>query len=66
MKKNTGVWAKFLKKRKLCLQSLTKEWKQPPVVISATGEFSQYIYSMLVDKNHQKSLAHEFSFTDFF
>ena len=33
---------------------------------SATGEFSQYIYSMLVGKNHQKSLAHEFSFTDFF
>ena len=57
-----GVWAKFLKKRKLCLQSLSKEWKQPPVVISATGEFSQYIYSMLVGKNHQKSLAHEFSF----
>ena len=36
---------------------------------SATGEFLQYIYSMLVDKNHQtirsRCLAHEFSFTDF-
>ena len=28
-----GVWGQFLKKRKLCLQNLTKEWKQPPVVI---------------------------------
>ena len=37
---------------------------------SATGEFLQYIYSMFVDKNHQKirsrCLAHEFSFTDIF
>ena len=37
---------------------------------SATGEFLQYIYSMLVDKNHQtirsRCLAHEFSFTDIF
>ena len=53
-------------KRNLCLQNLTKEWKQPPV----TGEFLQYIYSMVVDKNHQKirsrCLAHEFSFTDIF
>ena len=35
---------------------------------SATGEFLQYIYSMLVDKNHQtirpRCLAYEFSFTD--
>ena len=34
----------------------------------ATGEFLQYIYSVLVDKNHQmirsQCLAHEFSFTD--
>ena len=28
-----GVRGQFLKKRKLCLQNLTKEWKQPPVVI---------------------------------
>ena len=36
----------------------------------ATGEFLQYIYSMLVAKNHQKiqsrCLVHEFSFTDIF
>ena len=35
---------------------------------SATGEFLQYIYSVLVTKNHQKIrsrwLVHEFSFTD--
>ena len=35
---------------------------------SATGELLQYIYSMLVDKNHQmirsRCLAHEFSFID--
>ena len=35
---------------------------------SATGEFLQYIYSMLVDNNQQtirsRCLAHEFSFTD--
>ena len=34
---------------------------------SATGEFLKYIYSMLVEKNHQtirsRCLAHEFSLT---
>ena len=37
-------------------------------LVSATGEFLQYIYSMLVDMNHQtilsRRLAYEFSFTD--
>ena len=37
-------------------------------LVSATGEFLQYIYSIIVDKNHQtirsRCLAHEFSFTD--
>ena len=37
---------------------------------SATGKFLRYIYSMLVDKNHQKirsrRLAHKFSFTGIF
>ena len=37
---------------------------------SATGEFLQYIYSVLVAKNDQKiqlrCLVHEFSFTDIF
>ena len=37
---------------------------------SATGKFWQYIYCMLVTKNHRKirsrCLVHEFSFTDIF
>ena len=37
---------------------------------SASGEFSRYIYSVLVAKNHQKirsrCLFHEFSFADIF
>ena len=37
---------------------------------STTGEFLQYVYSVLVAKNHQKirsrCLVHEFSFTDIF
>ena len=31
--KNMGVRSYFLKKRKPCMQNLTKERKQPPVVI---------------------------------
>ena len=34
-----GVRGQFLKKRKLCLQNLTKEWKQPPVVILQQANF---------------------------
>ena len=33
VKKNMGVWGYFNKKRKLCMQNLTKERKQPSVVI---------------------------------
>ena len=39
-------------------------------LVSATGEFLQYIYSTFVDKNHQtirsRCLGHEVSFTDIF
>ena len=39
-------------------------------LVSATGKFLHYIYSTLVDKNHQtirsRRLAHEVSFTDTF
>ena len=39
-------------------------------LVSATGKFLHYIYSTLVDKNHQtirsRCLAHEVSFTDTF
>ena len=38
-KRNMGVRGQFLKKRKLCLQNLTKEWKQPPVVILQQANF---------------------------
>ena len=41
-----GVPGYFLKKRKLYMQNLTKERKQPPVVIL------QYIYSVFVANNH--------------
>ena len=34
-----GVRGQFLRKRKLCLQNLTKEWKQPPVVTLQQGNF---------------------------
>ena len=37
--KKYGVWGQFLKQRKLCLQNLTKEWKQPPVVILQQANF---------------------------
>ena len=39
-------------------------------IYSASGKFLQYIYSVLVAKNHQKiqsrCLVHEFFFTDIF
>ena len=64
-----GVRGQFLEKQKLCLQNVTKEWKQPPVVIR-NRRVLQYTYSMLVAKNYQKirsrCLLHEFSFTDIF
>ena len=38
-KKNMGVRGYFLKKRKPCMQHLTKERKQPPVVILQQSVF---------------------------
>ena len=44
-----GVRGQFLKKRKLCLQNLTKEWKQPPVVILQQVNFRNiFILCLLV------------------
>ena len=37
--KNMRVRGQSLEKRKLCLQNLTKEWKQPPVVIVQQAKF---------------------------
>ena len=38
-----GVRGQFLKKRKLCMQNLTEEWKQPPVVILQQTTFYNII-----------------------
>ena len=50
--------------------NLTKQCKQPPVVILQQAVFLQFTYSVLVAKNHQKirsrCLVHEFFFTDIF
>ena len=37
------------------MQNLTKEWKQAPVVILQQAIFLEYIYSVLVAKNHRRS-----------
>ena len=37
--KNMRILGQFLKKRKICLQNLTKEWKQPSVVILQQTNF---------------------------
>ena len=62
MKKKWGYKALFVE--------LNKRVEAATSSYSATGEFLQYIYSMFVDKNHQKirsrCLAHEFSFKDIF
>ena len=39
-KKNMGIRGQFPKKRKICWQNLTKEWKQPPVVILQQASLS--------------------------
>ena len=68
MKKNGGTVLIFEKKRKPCTQNLTKEWKQPPVVICNNQVFT--CYSVLVVKNRQKirsrCLVHEFPSQKFF
>ena len=38
-KKIMGIRGQFPKKRKICWQNLTKEWKQPPVVILQQANF---------------------------
>ena len=50
--KKYGVTGLVSEKNKLCMQNLTKECKQPPVVTLQMGKFLQYIYSVLVAKNH--------------
>ena len=62
-----GVRGSFLKKRKFCMQNLTKEAIGS---YSVTGDSLQYIYSVPVTKNHRnirsRCLVHEFPITDIF
>ena len=55
-------------KKEVLFAELNERVEAATTSYSATGEFLQYIYSMLVDKKHQtirsRCLAHEFSFTD--
>ena len=52
------------------MENLIKECEETTSSYSATGDFLQYIYSVLATKNHQKirsrCLVHEYSFTDIF
>ena len=65
-----GVWGYFLKKRKLLYVEPNERAKAATSSYSAAGEFLQYIYFVLVAKNHRKiqsgCLDHEFPFTDIF
>ena len=72
-KKNGGTWLVSEKTEALHAE-LNERVKAATSSYSATSffaiEFLQYIYSVLVAKNHQKiqsrCLVHEFSFTDIF
>ena len=52
-----AVQGQFLKKRKLCIQNLTKEWKQPPVVILQQANFYNifvlYLWLRIVRRSDQ-------------
>ena len=71
-KKKGGYGINFLKKKKkkALYAELNKRVEAATSSYSATGEFLQYIYSVLVVKNHQKIwsryLFNEFSITDIF
>ena len=68
MKKKYGGTELVSEKTEALFAELNERVEAATSTYSATGEFLQYIYSMLVDKNHQtirsRCLAHEFSFTD--
>ena len=57
VKKNMGVRSYFLKKRKFCMQNLTKEWKQPPVVILQQATFYNifilYLWLRIIRRSNQ-------------
>ena len=62
------IWVYFLKKRKLYNQNLTKERKQPPVVILQNSIFYNIFIRCLWLRIIRRSdyLVYEFSFTDIF
>ena len=68
MKKKYGGTELVSEKKEALFAELNERVEAATSTYSATGEFLQYNYSMLVDKNHQairsRRLAHEFSFTD--
>ena len=58
------------KKTEILFAELNEREEADTSSYSASGDFLQYIYSVLVAKNHQKiesrCLLHKFSFTDIF
>ena len=68
MKEKYGSRELVSEKTKALFAELNEKVEAATSNYPATDEFLQYIYSMLVDKNHQtirsRCLAHEFSFTD--
>ena len=70
MKKKYGGTGLVSEKTEALYAELNERVEAATSSYSATGEFLQYIYSVLVAKNHQKirsrCLVHEFSFIDIF
>ena len=68
MKKRCGVTGLVSKKTEAFYPGFNQRVEAATSSYSATDKFLQYIYSMLVAKNHQmiqsRCLVHEFSFTD--
>ena len=68
--KNMGVWDECLKKADVLYAEINERAEAAPGSYSVTGYSLQYIYSVLVTKNHQKIqsryLVHEFSLTYIF
>ena len=68
MKKRYGGTGLISKKTEAFYVELNEQVEAATSCQSAPGDFSQYIYSVLVAKNKKKiqsrCLVHEFSFTD--
>ena len=69
MKKNGETWL-ISEKTEAFYAELNERAEAATSSYSVTGDFLQYVYSVLVTKNHQniqsRCLIHEFSFTDMF